>query len=159
MKQYIIYGNGGHSKVIRDIIEITGGEIVAVYDENHPYNPEAFPNAEAVIAIGNNDIRQKIAQEITHTFATLIHPKAVVASHALIGEGSVILANAVVQEQATIGQHCIIQPNVTIDHDAQIGDFRSEEHTSELQSRENLVCRLLLEKKKTNTSILQSVNK
>src|SRR5690606_17143069 len=38
---------------------------------------------------------------------------------------------------------------------AQFGDFpasgnrtRSEEHTSELQSRENLVCRLLLEKKK-----------
>src|SRR5690606_40149784 len=26
--------------------------------------------------------------------------------------------------------------------------YRSEEHTSELQSRENLVCRLLLEKKK-----------
>src|SRR5436309_12420283 len=30
------------------------------------------------------------------------------------------------------------------------GDHRSEEHTSELQSRENLVCRLLLEKKKNN---------
>src|SRR5690606_40560393 len=28
------------------------------------------------------------------------------------------------------------------------GSGRSEEHTSELQSRENLVCRLLLEKKK-----------
>src|SRR5690606_40181557 len=28
---------------------------------------------------------------------------------------------------------------------------RSEEHTSELQSRENLVCRLLLEKKKKKT--------
>src|SRR5690606_40463070 len=28
---------------------------------------------------------------------------------------------------------------------------RSEEHTSELQSRENLVCRLLLEKKKNST--------
>src|SRR5690606_19468946 len=28
--------------------------------------------------------------------------------------------------------------------------IRSEEHTSELQSRENLVCRLLLEKKKKN---------
>src|SRR5690606_40610143 len=28
---------------------------------------------------------------------------------------------------------------------------RSEEHTSELQSRENLVCRLLLEKKKERT--------
>src|SRR2546427_3684437 len=29
---------------------------------------------------------------------------------------------------------------------------RSEEHTSELQSQSNLVCRLLLEKKKTRTS-------
>src|SRR5690606_41535960 len=30
-------------------------------------------------------------------------------------------------------------------------DSRSEEHTSELQSRENLVCRLLLAKKSTST--------
>src|SRR5690606_41429800 len=30
---------------------------------------------------------------------------------------------------------------------------RSEEHTSELQSRENLVCRLLLEKKKRKRSL------
>src|SRR2546427_8087127 len=31
-------------------------------------------------------------------------------------------------------------------------DVRSEEHTSELQSQSNLVCRLLLEKKKKNKS-------
>src|SRR5260370_13772341 len=31
------------------------------------------------------------------------------------------------------------------------GTFRSEEHTSELQSHLNLVCRLLLEKKKTKS--------
>src|SRR5688572_32082980 len=30
---------------------------------------------------------------------------------------------------------------------------RSEEHTSELQSQSNLVCRLLLEKKKTNDTV------
>src|SRR2546430_12472801 len=30
---------------------------------------------------------------------------------------------------------------------------RSEEHTSELQSQSNLVCRLLLEKKKENTDV------
>src|SRR6266700_6669554 len=34
---------------------------------------------------------------------------------------------------------------------------RSEEHTSELQSRENLVCRLLLEKKKINELCLSKV--
>src|SRR5207249_5668654 len=33
----------------------------------------------------------------------------------------------------------------------QVAELRSEEHTSELQSRFDLVCRLLLEKKKKNT--------
>src|SRR3712207_8863198 len=32
--------------------------------------------------------------------------------------------------------------------------WRSEEHTSELQSRQYLVCRLLLEKKKTDHSLI-----
>src|SRR3712207_6996875 len=36
------------------------------------------------------------------------------------------------------------------DHAAR-GEVRSEEHTSELQSRQYLVCRLLLEKKKMHT--------
>src|SRR5690606_41969094 len=34
--------------------------------------------------------------------------------------------------------------------------IRSEEHTSELQSRENLVCRLLLEKKKNIKTTIQA---
>src|SRR5690625_6713617 len=37
--------------------------------------------------------------------------------------------------------------------------LRSEEHTSELQSRGHLVCRLLLEKKKTNTWTGQTRNR
>src|SRR5690606_41306606 len=36
--------------------------------------------------------------------------------------------------------------------DPQSPQTRSEEHTSELQSRENLVCRLLLEKKNKKTN-------
>src|SRR2546427_9227919 len=35
---------------------------------------------------------------------------------------------------------------------AEVCSGRSEEHTSELQSQSNLVCRLLLEKKKTQTA-------
>src|SRR3712207_8552125 len=34
---------------------------------------------------------------------------------------------------------------------------RSEEHTSELQSRQYLVCRLLLEKKNTQSSLVQTL--
>src|SRR2546429_7188498 len=40
----------------------------------------------------------------------------------------------------------------------QEGEGRSEEHTSELQSRLHLVCRLLLEKKKNNPFMTYEVN-
>src|SRR2546427_1131477 len=36
--------------------------------------------------------------------------------------------------------------------------YRSEEHTSELQSQSNLVCRLLLEKKKNKNIIPHNIN-
>src|SRR5688572_31863800 len=39
--------------------------------------------------------------------------------------------------------------------DGFVADERSEEHTSELQSQSNLVCRLLLEKKKKNEKIIK----
>src|SRR3989442_4801348 len=39
---------------------------------------------------------------------------------------------------------------------AQRAELRSEEHTSELQSRPHLVCRLLLEKKKNHITLMQS---
>src|SRR3712207_8211263 len=42
-------------------------------------------------------------------------------------------------------------------HEDAIRELRSEEHTSELQSRQYLVCRLLLEKKKTASSRSSSV--
>src|SRR5260370_15017697 len=46
-----------------------------------------------------------------------------------------------------VGQGQVLQP-VAIE----VAHCRSEEHTSELQSHLNLVCRLLLEKKKHNTT-------
>src|SRR3712207_8327521 len=42
----------------------------------------------------------------------------------------------------------------SIPQQAESGDVRSEEHTSELQSRQYLVCRLLLEKKKNITHMI-----
>src|SRR2546430_10999014 len=46
---------------------------------------------------------------------------------------------------------CMMRPYATLFSPAQ----RSEEHTSELQSQSNLVCRLLLEKKKTLEVVVQ----
>src|SRR2546430_4524557 len=46
---------------------------------------------------------------------------------------------------------CIPAPRIQL---ADVGELlRSEEHTSELQSQSNLVCRLLLEKKKTPSNL------
>src|SRR2546429_6216814 len=47
----------------------------------------------------------------------------------------------------------------SLQRDAGRGDARSEEHTSELQSRLHLVCRLLLEKKKKYNKSNDAISK
>src|SRR3712207_9568417 len=48
----------------------------------------------------------------------------------------------------------LISLDVNLKTEGVTKEMRSEEHTSELQSRQYLVCRLLLEKKKKNTTKL-----
>src|SRR3989475_6119859 len=51
---------------------------------------------------------------------------------------------------------CCSRPSACTSHRlSSASPRRSEEHTSELQSQSNLVCRLLLEKKKTQISFNQ----
>src|SRR3712207_7697603 len=45
------------------------------------------------------------------------------------------------------------RPALVVEH-RELAEDRSEEHTSELQSRQYLVCRLLLEKKKNSSTLL-----
>src|SRR3712207_7942727 len=62
------------------------------------------------------------------------------------------VADGLLQRQQRRGQARQIRPNVRIAQphvEPTLDGQRSEEHTSELQSRQYLVCRLLLEKKKT----------
>src|SRR2546427_3000498 len=47
------------------------------------------------------------------------------------------------------GTACRLRRRTSGPEGVELADIRSEEHTSELQSQSNLVCRLLLEKKKT----------
>lgn len=57
------------------------------------------------------------------TFATVIHPSAVISPKARIGTGVFIGANTVVCAEAQIGNNCIILQNTTINHHCVIGDF------------------------------------
>src|SRR5690606_41993037 len=74
----------------------------------------------------------------TRRSSDLVHQPDSVAS--LANPGLVRSASARVLISLLIDSTPLVSPGL-----------RSEEHTSELQSRENLVCRLLLEKKKNST--------
>src|SRR5438034_8685451 len=60
-----------------------------------------------------------------------------------------------------LARRAVVQPHdqVVEDQRVPVVDFvRSEEHTSELQSHSDLVCRLLLEKKKNENTVLTTAN-
>src|SRR2546422_1498868 len=78
-------------------------------------------------------------------------PNATASPTAAIDAPSTRLATSFIAAPAPGPPTCVSEPS-----DSRIGrtrSKRSEEHTSELQSRLHLVCRLLLEKKKHNISI------
>src|SRR5688572_31120403 len=58
-------------------------------------------------------------------------------------------------KQLGIALHSYSDANLKCPRDRQLPAPRSEEHTSELQSQSNLVCRLLLEKKKVSNNTFQ----
>src|SRR5690348_7758920 len=72
-------------------------------------------------------------------------------------EDSIIFDNCDVGRRARV-RRAILDKNCRIPEDATIG-YRSEEHTSELQSPVHLVCRLLLEKKKKKKKKKKKIKK
>src|SRR5438874_10111837 len=61
-----------------------------------------------------------------------------------------VLSRFVVEKDLPVRADCHDSSRTAFDKNIQL--LRSEEHTSELQSRRDLVCRLLLEKKKKKQS-------
>src|SRR3712207_6997446 len=62
-----------------------------------------------------------------------------------------------VQRHSLLAKPCTCGPRMS--RDGTHTQVRSEEHTSELQSRQYLVCRLLLEKKKKTNNKKRACNK
>src|SRR5690554_7240307 len=108
--------------------------------------------------VGGCDWRTKIVRTaklfFTHACATLIGPEVLLrrynADYAVFYAPFrgchfplTAIGTGVVRRKA-----CAITCKPRVVHPRQCTTFRSEEHTSELQSRPHLVCRLLLEKKK-----------
>lgn len=82
-------------------------------------------NYDVVIAIGEPLIRKKIASELPPetTYATIVHPNAIVSDWVEIGKGSIVTAGNVITCNIKIGDHAHLNLNTTIGHDCLIGDF------------------------------------
>lgn len=132
----LVIGGGGHAKVVISTLRASGVEIEAVLDEDatkwgtsllgvpvvNPYDG-GISSRQAIIAIGSNDIRKRIAEEFDYEWVTATHPSAIVDDSVSIGVGTVVFANAVIQPDTVIGAHVIVNTAATIDHDCVIGDF------------------------------------
>lgn len=137
MNRLVIIGAGGHGKVIADIAIKCGYENINFVDDNLVDSCMGYPiigttsnlyhyedgNTDFIIAIGNNEIRKKIAEEYGINWIKLIHPSAIISTNVEIGTGTVVMANAVINAEAIIGNHCIVNTGSVIEHDNKIGKF------------------------------------
>lgn len=134
MHKVILQGGGEHAKVVLDCLLVQGVEVLALFDPKYSgdlfgvpqrgvYDPDFMPDAKAIVAIGINAVRKKVAELTKHGFTNARHPSAVVSPNAMLGTGIMILHGVIIQPHAKIGNHVILNTGASIDHDCVIGDY------------------------------------
>jgi sugar O-acyltransferase (sialic acid O-acetyltransferase NeuD family) len=79
-----------------------------------------------VLAIGIPAVRRRVAESLLSRgarFLTLVHPTAIVAPTARIGEGCVICPHAIVSDATTVGRFTLMNYHSSLAHDAATGEF------------------------------------
>lgn len=138
MKQLVIIGASGHGKVVADIARNRQyGEILFLDDAEGLTECGGCPvvgasgrfaefDCDMIVAIGNAKIRQRLQERLEQAgknLPVLIHPSAVIADGAVIGNGTVVMAGAVVNSDSRIGKGCIINTCASVDHDCRVADY------------------------------------
>lgn len=86
------------------------------------FDPKLY---DVVVAIGDPNTRKKVVEGLPDetTFATIIHPNAVISDWVHIGEGSIITSGVTITCNIKIGKHSQLNLNTTIGHDCEFGDY------------------------------------
>lgn len=137
--EVLLYGLGGHALVVLDLLASLNMEAVGYFEDTKAvseahnsatllrflgvYQKDYRPDLPVIIAVGNNAVRKKISESITHSCLTLIHPSAIVAPSATIGTGSIVLQGAVIQAKAALGCQVLVNAGAVIDHEASVADY------------------------------------
>ena len=140
----IVFGAGGHGKVVADVLAAAGLEVLGFVDDDEArqgrrvlgkpvlgdsvWLREHAARAPVAIAlgIGSNHARALIAGRARAwgaTLVTAIHPAATVSPSARIGAGTVIMAGACVNPDAAIGEGVIVNTGAIVEHDCILGDW------------------------------------
>ncbi len=134
----VVIGAGGHGKVVVATLQAAGVKVAGIYDDDPGRLGDEVlgvpvvgaarelgtaTGRPAVLAVGDNRARQRLAAELPLAWVSVVHPSAVVHPSVRLGPGSVVFAGAVVQPDTEIGAHAIVNTGSRIDHDCRIGDF------------------------------------
>lgn len=139
-KPIIVIGNGGHASVLVEILLESQMNIVgytAPEGTSEFYNLPYLGNDEVILDYSSDEIelvlglgtitisnlRRTIYEKFKskgYTFATVIHPTAIISPSATIGEGVQIMAGAIIQTKSTIGENNILNTGCQIDHNCYI---------------------------------------
>lgn len=80
-------------------------------------------DADHLICIGNNRLRQSLVTRLDPTLGQAIHPSALVSRTARIGAGTLVFQGSKIQAAARLGRAVIVNTGASIDHECLIGDF------------------------------------
>jgi sugar O-acyltransferase (sialic acid O-acetyltransferase NeuD family) len=130
----ILQGGGEHARVVLDCLLSQGRAVAGLFDPKYTgtlfgveqmgqYDPARFPDAEALVAIGDNTVRKRVVEKTKHAFTKTIHGSAICSPFSSVGNGSMILQGAIIQAQTAIGNHVIVNTGARVDHDNVIGDY------------------------------------
>jgi sugar O-acyltransferase (sialic acid O-acetyltransferase NeuD family) len=134
MHNIILQGAGGHARVVIDCAIAQGRTVVCLFEPNgegelygipirSAYYPQDYLDAQAVVAIGDNAVRKKVAGMTKHQFTNIIHPSAIISNFTTLGQGNVLFHRVVMQAETSIGNHVILNTGAQVDHDCKISDF------------------------------------
>lgn len=125
----IIFGQGGHAKVVADAIKLLGHfDILCFLAKGDALDEIIKNNPRGVVAIGDNVVRQKVVNDIlsinpSFEFISVVHPTAVVAADVVMGCGSVVMAGVVINTGTKVGDHAVLNTGAIVEHDCLIGDY------------------------------------
>ena len=138
MSAVYIYGAGGHGAVVAEIADLLGRCVAGFVDDDSNLagrrvlhwqvlgGRERIPDGGLVaLGIGGNAARAELLSEAARAnwlLATLVHPTAAVSRAAILGDGTVVMAQAAVNPRARIGRGCILNTGCSVDHDCRVAD-------------------------------------